>query len=135
MQLRFPYEARPTLHYGNIPTIKFSLPVESKVVGFVKLTFLFDTGADVTSLPASLAEHLGINLKNCPIEKMTGYEGYGVTVYRSQIRIKFNKKVLVIPCVFHPNENVPIILGRAGILSRFNIHLNGKKKEIDFEEV
>ena len=130
MQLRFPYEARPTLNYGNIPTIKLSLPVESKVVGFMALTFLFDTGADVTSLPASLSKHLGINLEDCPQEKMTGYEGDGVMVYRSQISIKFGKKIFAIPCVFHPNENVPIILGRAGILSRFNIHLNNKKKEI-----
>lgn len=65
---------------------------------------------------------------------MSGFEGSTIPVHKSRIKIKFNKKSLSIPCVFHPNDNVPILLGRAGILDKFNIFMEGKKKEITFEE-
>ena len=66
---------------------------------------------------------------------MSGYEGSTILVYRSQIRIVFNKRAFVIPCVFNPNEDVPILLGRAGILDKFSILLDGKRKQIYFEEI
>lgn len=103
--------------------------------GTEPISFLFDTGADVTSLPASLAEKLEINLKKCPKDEMTGYEGTSVSVFRSEIKLHFDKKIFKIPCVFHPNEKVPIILGRAGILDRFTITLDAKKKVVIFEEI
>lgn len=134
MKLRFPYESKPTSNFGNIPTLKLKLQVESPE-GFVPLLFLFDTGADVTSLPVSAAKKLGINLAKSPKGPMSGYEGGKIKVYLSQIRIKFNNKIVAIPCVFNPKENVPILLGRAGILSRFNIFLDGKNKQITFEEI
>ena len=133
MKLKFPYVSKPTLNFGNIQTTKLKLQVESPK-GFVPLLFLFDTGADVTSLPVSSAKKLGINLDKCPKEPMGGYEGSSITVYLSKIRLKFNRKIFAIPVVFNPNENVPILLGRAGILTKFNILLDGKNKEITFEE-
>lgn len=134
MKLKYPYASKSTLSFGIIPTIKILLAVESPR-GPLPFLFLFDTGADVTSLPASTAEKLGIDLDKCPKEPMSGYEGSTILVYRSQINIVFNKKVLVVPCVFNPNEDVPILLGRAGILDRFNIVLDGKRKQIFFEEI
>lgn len=135
MPLKFPYENKPALNFGKIPTIKFPLDVESQVMGICTFTFLFDTGADITSLPISAAKQIGLDLSNCPKEKMSGYEGGKTSVYISKIRIKFDKKFFAIPCVFNPIEEVPILLGRAGILNRFNILLNGKSKEITFEEI
>ncbi|TSC64779.1 MAG: Uncharacterized protein G01um101493_10 [Microgenomates group bacterium Gr01-1014_93] len=134
MKLKFPYESKPTLNFGNIPTIKLKIEVETPQ-GFIPLLFLFDTGADVTSLPISSAGKLGINLDKCPKEPMSGYEGGNVEVYLSKLNVKFNKQTFTIPCVFSPNENVPILLGRAGIITRFNIKLDAKNKEITFEEI
>ncbi len=134
MKLKFPYVSKPTLRFGTIPTIKLQFQAESPQ-GFVPLLFLFDTGADVTSLPVSAARKLGIILDESSKEPMSGYEGSEIRVHLSKIRIKFNEKVFAIPCVFNPNENVPILLGRAGILTRFNIFLYGKKKQVIFEEI
>lgn len=134
MKLKFPYGIKYSPEYGSIPTIKLLLHVISPE-GLAPFIFLFDTGADVSSLPVSAAEKLGIDLDKCPEESMTGYEGTTVLVYRSNIRVRFNKIILTIPCVFNPNEEVPILLGRAGILNKFNILLNGKKKELTFEEI
>lgn len=134
MKLKFPYGVSSSASFGIIHTIFLWLYIESSVSS-IPLSFLFDTGADVTSFPASVAKKIGIDLDQCPEEPMTGYEGTAVLVYRSNIKIRFNKKSFIIPCVFHPNEEVPIILGRAGIIDRFNILLDGNNKEIIFEEL
>ena len=134
MKLRFPYETNSSLEFGNIPTDSFWLNVEYSNRSLL-LFFLFDTGADVSSLPASAGLKLGIDLSKCPKIPMSGFEGSTISVYKSKIKVRFNKKSITIPCVFHPNDDIPILLGRAGILDRFNIFLDGKKKEITFEEL
>lgn len=134
MKLKFPYGVSILPNFGTISTIYLWLAVESpnEVIPF---SFLFDTGAEITSFPVSAAEKLGIDLDNCPQEPMTGYEGTTILAYRSEIRLYLNNQFLQIPCVFNPNEEVPILLGRAGILNKFNIFLDGKNKQITFEEI
>lgn len=134
MKLKYPYEISPSEDFGIIFTIKLLVPVKSPR-GDVRFVFLFDTGADVTSLPASAAEKLGIDLDKCPQIPMSGYEGTTIFVYKSQIKIRFNDKLFTIPCVFNPNEEVPILLGRAGIIDKFTIIMDAKKKTITFEEI
>lgn len=134
MKLRFPYETSSSLEFGNIPTASFWLNVESGTES-LPLFFLFDTGADVSSLPVSAGLKLGIDFSKCPRIGMSGFEGSTISVYKSKIKVRFNKKSLTVPCVFHPNDDVPILLGRAGILDRFNIFLDAKKEEVTFEEI
>lgn len=134
MHVKFPYEHKTSGTFGSIPTVSFWLHIISPI-GPIPFYFLFDTGADVTSLPASAAEKLGIDLDHCPKEPMSGYEGTEVFVYRSQITLQFNKQTYQVPCVFHPNEDVPLLLGRAGILDRFTIIFDAKKKEVAFEQI
>lgn len=134
MKLKFPYGISNPPSFGIIYTVLLWLHVESPA-GPIPLSFLFDTGAEVTSFPASVANKLGIDLDKCTEEPMTGYEGTTVFAYKSQVKIRFNKKIFEIPCVFNPNEEVPILLGRAGIMDKFNILLDGKNKEIIFEEI
>jgi len=134
MKLTYPYESKPSETFGTILTVSLWIDVYSPR-GPLPFLFLFDTGADVTSLPNSAAKKLGIDLDKCPRLPMGGYEGTTVSVYKSQIRIRFNHKLFTIPCVFHPNEEVPILLGRAGVLDKFNIVLDGKRKQIFFEEI
>ena len=134
MKLIYPYESKFSPNFGDIPTISLWLNVNS-LKGPFPFSFLFDTGADVSSLPVSAAQKLDIDLDKCPQEPMSGYEGTTILVFRSSIKIHFNKKLLTIPCVFNPNEEVPILLGRAGILNKFKIILDGKNKEAIFEEI
>lgn len=133
MKSKYLYENKLSFEFGNIPTIKILLGVESPK-NLLPFYFLLDTGADVSSLPASAAPKLGIDLSKCRKIPMSGFEGSTISVYKSKIRLRF-KKLISVPCVFHPDDNVPILLGRAGILNRFNIFLDGKKKEITFEEL
>mgnify|MGYP001611697187 CR=1 FL=1 len=134
MKSKFPYGISSSSSFGIIPTIFLWLNVKSPSE-LIPFSFLFDTGADVTSFPASAAEKLGIDLDKCPQEPMSGYEGTTILVYKSKIKIRFNQKAFEIPCVFHPNEEVPILLGRAGIIDKFDVMLDGKHKAITFEEI
>lgn len=134
MKLEYPYGIEISSDFGKIPLIKTPLPVHSPL-GFINFTFLFDTGADLTSLSASAAEKLGIDLDRCPQIPMSGYEGTTIFVYKSQIKIRLNDKLLTIPCVLHPNEEVSILLGRAGILDRFTIVMDAKRKMVIFEDI
>ena len=134
MKLKFPYEISASLEFGNIPTASFWLHVESGNRS-IPFFFLFDTGADVSSLPSSAAVKLGIDLSKRPKIPMSGFEGSIISVHKSKIKVRFGKKSITIPCVFHPNDDIPILLGRAGILDRFNILMDGKLKEIIFEEI
>ena len=134
MRLKFPYENRLSESFGIIPTITLWLDVLS-VKGPEPFFFLFDTGADVTSLPVTAAKKVGVDLDKCPEEQMSGFEGTSITVFRSKVKILFNNKPFVIPCVFNPNKEVPLLLGRAGILDKFTITLDAKKKIATFEEI
>lgn len=134
MKLKFPYGISILPNFGTFPTIYLWLSVKSPTA-LIPFSFLFDTGAEITSLPVSAAEKLGVDLDNCPQEPMTGYEGTTVLAFRSKIKLHLNNRDFNIPCVFKPNEEVPILLGRAGILDKFNVFLDGKNKEITFEEI
>lgn len=134
MKLKYPYATKTSSSFGTIPTITLWLYLYSPK-GYIPVSFLFDTGSDVTSFPVLVANKLGTNLAKCPKEIMTGYEGSKIMVYKSQVKINFGDKDFVIPCVFNPNPDVPTILGRAGILDKFNIFLDGKNKQIIFEEI
>jgi len=133
MKFHFPFASKSTVSFGTIPTLSLWLSLETPI-GLIPFYFLFDTGADVSSLPTSSAEKLGIDLDTCPKEPMSGFEGTTIFVYRSQIRIHLIKNSFAVPCVFNPNEDVPILLGRAGIIDRFTIVSDGRKKEMIFEE-
>ena len=134
MKLKFPYQVRTSPIFGQVPTIKLRLPLKT-IEGIEVFTFLFDTGADVTSMPISAAEKLGIDIKKCKKILMSGFEGSTITVHLSKISLVLDGKSFTIPCVFNPNINVALLLGRAGILNKFTITMDAKKKVAIFQEI
>lgn len=134
MKLKFPYQVRTSPIFGPVPTIKLKLPLKT-VEGLETFAFLFDTGADITSLPISVIDKLGVDINKCKKIKMSGFEGSTIIVYLSRITIVLANKAFSIPCVFNPNINVAILLGRARILDKFTITLDAKKKVATFQEI
>jgi hypothetical protein len=134
MKLTFPYHVRKSTLYGDTLTIKLLLKVATPK-GPIPFVFLFDTGADITSLPISAIDQLGIDINKCKKVKMSGFEGSSIEMYISTIDIQFKNKSFKVPCVFNPNNSVPILLGRTGIIDKFTITLDAKKKAAEFKEI
>lgn len=134
MKPHFPYQTKVSPGFGLLNTIEVRLHVKGKS-NIETFDFTFDTGAEITSMPVSAGIKLGINIEKCPKIKMSGFEGTTITVYKSKINLIFNKKSFILPCVFHPNERIPFLLGCAGILDKFTINLDAKKRMATFEEI
>ena len=97
------------------------LPILVKTkFGYRREWFLIDSGADITMLP-----YFANNLLECKLEKsrtkMFGIDGYGVSVYKSKIKVKLLNEEEIIRCVFSERDDIPFILGRLDILDKYNM--------------
>lgn len=95
--------------------------------------FLFDTGADFTSLPKFLSGVVGVDLTKCRQEIMYTANNESMVTFRGKIIINLNGKDMELPCVFTEKDDTPFLLGRAGIIDNFEIWLSAKKKKIVLE--
>lgn len=132
---KFPYQPKLTKHYGVIPNPRVTIFIKA-LFGFEPVTFLVDTGADVSMLPRSWAQRLGIKLKDLSSHTMLNAAGKKMKVYRSEITIKLDKgsKELTIPCAFTASNKTPLLLGRLGIFRIFTLEFSHRKKALYFEE-
>lgn len=132
---KFPYQSKVTKHYGAIPDPRVTIFINT-LFGFEPLTFLIDTGADVSMLPKSWARRLGIRLKDLSFHTMLTASGEEMKVYRGEITIKLrkNSKKLTLPCAFTTSDKTPLLLGRLGIFKIFTLEFSHRKKALYFRE-
>ena len=77
---KFPYRSKVTKHYGTIPNPRVTIFIKT-LFGFESITFLMDTGADVSMLPRSWAQRLGSKLRKLPSHTMLNAAGKETKVY------------------------------------------------------
>ncbi len=132
---KFPYRPKITKHYGVIPNPVVTVFIKTPF-GFEPVTFLVDTGADVSMLPRSWSKRLGINLKKLPSHTMLTASGKEMEVYHSKITIKLerNAEEITIPCAFTASDKTPILLGRLRIFKIFTLEFSHRKKATFFKE-
>lgn len=95
--------------------------------------FLVDSGADLTLLPKGLSSGLGINLKRCSISQTQGVEGGGIKIYHSKIKICIGQWNHTIRCAFAEHDQIPPLLGRLDVFSKYNITFHAGKNCIIFQ--
>jgi hypothetical protein len=94
--------------------------------GYAALKFYFDTGADLVTVPITLARHEGIEFPESEATRgvATGLVG-ATTKYRGTIRVRIRRDVFVWPCDFLVGSATATaaedyyVLGRAGFLREF----------------
>lgn len=130
----FPYQPKITKNYGVIPNPRITVLVKS-LFGFEPITFLVDTGADITMLPRSWAQRLGVKLGGLPSHTMLVASGREIAVYQSRITVKFrpNYQELLLPCTFTASDKTPLLLGRLGIFADWTLKFSHRKKSLTFE--
>ena len=126
--IEFPLKDKIT-SVGIVPDPKITVNVLTKF-GYEPFSFLLDTGADCTIVPLSLAEDIGIDLRQSTKARTYGIEGNGIVGRVGKIQIMIGDKQLQITCMFAERETMPYILGRMDIFSNFNISFDNVNKKI-----
>ncbi len=133
MSSEFPLRERDT-EFGRLPVPKIALPVKTPN-GYRLLRFLIDTGASFTMLPRPYAEVLGVDLSGARKMTARGIGASGVPAQLAEITLRIGDVELTIPCFFSSREDSPLLLGRMGFFSRFNITFDNRRKKIVLEEI
>ena len=122
ISFEFPYRYRESggkkLSY---PEVKVQIQT---FLGRQTYNFIFDSGADITTLPEYM-----ISLVQIPKQDLVKSRSFGISsepVYSldAVIPVKIGSLKLDLPVTFVPNKDVPLLLGKEGIFDRFNIILD-----------
>lgn len=97
----------------------------------LRAMFLLDSGATTSILPVSDVEALGLKLdfKNKMIVR--GFSGESVFGYLHYLNLMLSGTKVLAPIIF-VDANVPRVLGRAGIFSKFVIAFDESNKRTGF---
>ena len=75
---------------------------------------------------------VGFNLEEAKQEIMYTANNEPMTTYRGSIEIILGNKKFKLPVVFTDKDDTPFLLGRMGIIDKFDILLSKKDQEIIF---
>lgn len=137
MTLVFKYDVLPDEFSNDTkkPTIKLTLRGNSQTP--IDVIALLDSGADVSVIPKGLAEYLNLKLGLQGQSKGIGGEiniwnsAMSIGIQHGHEKYNFNN----IPVQVAENDNIPIIIGRAGFFSKFLITIDEKDKKVKLKRV
>lgn len=120
--IRFPYEVRASHLVGAIRRPVAAVRIYSTVFQrWLAYTMVVDTGADFSVLPASVALDVGIPLKACEPQTVSGVGGHQrIFLYRT-LRVRLGSWEGVLPAGFVEREDLPPLLGRCRCLDVFDV--------------
>jgi hypothetical protein len=106
-------------HYTKRPIVEVEI---SHAGAGRKFLALIDSGADQITMPAAIADVLGIDRSTCPPRTMMGItmertEGF---VAQVTIRLSHHSEHITVPAVFIDTD-VPVLLGQEGFFDRYRI--------------
>jgi len=105
---------------------------------------LLDLGADISSIPLEVAQHLGLNLKATPVPVhgigghewaipseatliLSGYEGH-CEIHRAQCHVTIGTDEAGQPSKLHPPSNEWPLLGRSPVMEMFDLMYNHSRR-------
>lgn len=132
MPTKFPYFIKQIEKGKKTSVIYVWLEIKTKKGIYRFQRFLFDTGADYTSLPKFMSQVVGFNLENAKQEIMYTANNEPMITYRGSVEILFGNKKFKLPVVFTDKDDTPFLLGRKGIIDRFDILLSKNNQQIVF---
>jgi hypothetical protein len=133
MSFEFPLHEIET-EFGQLPVPTIVLPVKTPD-GYTLLDFLIDSGASFSMLPRPFAETLGVDLSGARKVTARGIGASGVPAQLAEITLRIGGVEFTIPCFFSSREDSPLLLGRMGLFSRFNITFDNRRRKIVLEEI
>jgi hypothetical protein len=98
----------------------------------IRATFHIDSGAVVSVLPADDARTLGIPLAAGQQAFVQGVASELLQGYQHMIAVEIGNERIKIPVIFIDHPDVPRILGRDGVFSRFIIMFDEVRRRVAF---
>jgi hypothetical protein len=133
VSIRYPYRYKDS-PFGRIPDPIITLSV-STWYGWRPFDFLVDSGADMTMVPKSFAEWVGVDLQRLPKFRSYGVEGLGLDVYHGELDVRMGRYDMRIPCLFSSREKTPLLLGRAGLFRHFTLIFENSDQSLIFRPI
>jgi len=130
--IKFHYRKEPSIITGTVLRPKADVILEVDNVT-VEVALYIDSGADITMISLELGKALG--LKQHPddeILEIKGVSGGGVPYILKKATLIINGKRLNIRLAWAFIEEVPLLLGRMDIFSKFKITFDEKQELITF---
>ena len=118
--IEFPFERRASKRFGQI--LKPIIPV--RVIGpgrGVNIFMLLDSGADISLIPYSVGETLGLELDMANRSEVQGIGEGSVPYILSQVRLKIENVEISVRIGWALIEEIPFILGRLDVFQKFAI--------------
>lgn len=128
MFLEFPFSYAKIEKIGVLfyPTIQLQLKT---IFGWRYFDFLVDTGADLTTLPATAIAFLGIDCKKLEQSKIQGVGGIFIHTWDTKLPIKIGNHELLIQVSITKDKSTPFLLGRKDIFEEnFNLLIDSRRK-------
>jgi predicted aspartyl protease len=131
--IEFPLPEKQT-RFGRLPDPKITIHVRTHQ-GYFPYRFLLDTGADLSMVPLSMADDLGIDLASCPRAQCSGIEGRPMLVYQAAMAVRISHVDLTVRCLIVQSDATPFLLNRADLFARSTITFNYRRNQIALTEI
>ena len=131
--IEFPYRKVLSDEYGiiYIPIAIVELKNRDKRV---RCEMLIDSGADITLIPKSVGEYLGLAIERMDVIKELRGIGESIIPYITKgVELKIGEERFNARIGWALVEGVPLLLGRLDIFDRFDIKFLCKEKMVVFE--
>ncbi len=99
----------------------------SKGQNKLTMSFYVDSGADLTLIPKSLGDSLGLESDASDIKEVQGVGARQIPVVLRKVNLKIGKKELEAEVAWSLIEEVPLLLGRKDIFDNFEISFKDNK--------
>lgn len=117
----FPYKKEPSSIFGYVYRPVVEMYLRTREEEWFKVSLYADSGADITILPRSVCEILGLCLQDGQESVVTGVGGEEIKIFIHKLTVRIGDEEFGIRAGFAEREDIPYLLGRTDILNRFNI--------------
>jgi hypothetical protein len=97
----------------------------------IELEMTVDSGADLSMIPHQVGLALGMKQGRAPLRQLTGVAG-GVPYVLMRARYQVGAHAFPARVAWAQRDEVPMLLGRVDVFSRFTITLDERRRVVTF---
>lgn len=126
----FPYRYKQ-IDFGRIFNPLALIPVKASW-GWQRLWFLIDSDADVTMMPASLANRLEIKYESNVKDKLYGIGQQALLASPGRLKMMIDGREIEIRSYFVHSQSSILLLGRLDVFEQFSVNFDKSLQSVVF---